>query len=120
MNYPIQTLQQLRPVLIGFRKQAGLSQAGLAAMLGITQQSYARIEANPAATSVERLFTVLRLLGGEIALKQMELPGQARQAAVAPALAPTLATSTSVRPPRKVVVAAPPRVQPPSGKTEDW
>lgn len=70
MDYPIKTLQQLRPILVGFRKQAGLSQAAIAGLLGITQQSYAKIEANPATTSVERLFTILRLLGVEIVLKQ--------------------------------------------------
>lgn len=70
MDYPIKTLQQLRPILVGFRKQAGLSQAAIAGLLGITQQSYAKIEASPATTSVERLFTILRLLGGEIVLTQ--------------------------------------------------
>ena len=68
MDYPIKTLKQTRTILIGFRKQAGLSQADVAALLGVTQQSYAKIEANPTATSVERLFTILRLLGGEIVL----------------------------------------------------
>jgi len=68
MDYPIRTLQQLRPILIGFRKQAGLSQTKVAGLLGITQQSYAKIEANPASSSVERIFTILRLLGAEIAI----------------------------------------------------
>ena len=68
MSYPIRTLHQLRPILIGLRKKAGLSQASLAAQLGITQQSYAKIEANPTATSFERLYTIMRLLGGEMYL----------------------------------------------------
>jgi HTH-type transcriptional regulator/antitoxin HipB len=74
MDYPIRTLQQLRPLLVGFRKRAGLSQVQVAALLGVTQQSYAKIEANPAVTSVERLFTILRLLGSEIVLAQSVEP----------------------------------------------
>jgi HTH-type transcriptional regulator / antitoxin HipB len=69
MDYTIRTLQQLRPLLIGLRKKAGLSQAALATQLGISQQSYAKIEANPASTSFERLHTIVRLLGGDISLR---------------------------------------------------
>lgn len=70
MDYPIKTLQQIRPILVGLRKQAGLSQTDVASLLGVTQQSYAKIEANPTTTSVERLFMILRLLGSEIVLTQ--------------------------------------------------
>lgn len=70
MYYPIKTLQQIRPILVGLRKQAGLSQTDVASLLGVTQQSYAKIEANPTTTSVERLFMILRLLGSEIVLTQ--------------------------------------------------
>jgi HTH-type transcriptional regulator/antitoxin HipB len=62
MDYPIKTLNQLHPILQGFRKKAGLTQTDIATQLGITQQSYARIEADPASTSVERLYKVMRLL----------------------------------------------------------
>ena len=81
MTYPIRTLHQLRPLLIGLRKKAGLSQASLAAQLGITQQSYAKIEANPTATSFERLYNIVRLLGGELYLtthgENADAPGKA-------------------------------------------
>lgn len=70
MDYPVKTLSQLRPILQGFRKAAGLTQAMMAARLGVTQQTYAQLEANPAAVSVERLFKVLRVLGVEFALTQ--------------------------------------------------
>ncbi len=63
MNYPITTLDQLRPILLGFRKSKGLTQSALAELLGVTQQTYAQLESNPASASVERLFKVLRLLG---------------------------------------------------------
>lgn len=63
MNYPITTLDQLRPILLGFRKSRGLTQSALAELLGVTQQTYAQLEANPASASAERLFKVLRVLG---------------------------------------------------------
>ncbi|MEM5342818.1 helix-turn-helix transcriptional regulator [Paraburkholderia azotifigens] len=72
MDYSVKTLGQLRPVLRGFRKAAGLTQAMLAERLGITQQSYAQFEANPAAAGVERLFKVLRLLNAGITLSRDE------------------------------------------------
>lgn len=68
MVYPIKTLSQLPLVLKGFRKEKGLTQAALAEKLGITQQSYAYFEANPATATLERLFMVLRLLDVEISL----------------------------------------------------
>lgn len=68
MDYPIKTLAQLRPILQGFRKAAGLTQAGMASRLGVTQQTYAQLEANPAAVSVDRLFKVLRVLQVDLTL----------------------------------------------------
>lgn len=68
--YPIKTLSQLPLVLKGFRKEKGLTQAAMAERLGITQQSYAYFEANPATATLERLFMVLRMLDVEISLDQ--------------------------------------------------
>ncbi|MBZ0093328.1 MAG: helix-turn-helix domain-containing protein [Sulfuricellaceae bacterium] len=68
MSYPIKTLSQLPLVLKGFRKEKGLTQAAMAERLGITQQSYAYFEANPATATLERLFMVLRMLDVEISL----------------------------------------------------
>jgi HTH-type transcriptional regulator/antitoxin HipB len=70
VDYPIKTLSQLRPILKGFRKAAGLTQAMMASHLGVTQQTYAQLEANPAAVSVERLFRVLRVLNVDLMLTQ--------------------------------------------------
>jgi HTH-type transcriptional regulator / antitoxin HipB len=70
VDYPIKTLSQLRPILQGFRKAAGLTQAAMAGHLGVTQQTYAQLEANPAAVSVERLFKVLRVLQVDLQLAQ--------------------------------------------------
>ncbi len=77
MDYPIKTLGQLPLVLKGFRKQRGLTQAAMAERLGITQQSYAWFEANPATATLERLFTVLRLLDVEISLDPAGAPASA-------------------------------------------
>ncbi|NRR30879.1 helix-turn-helix domain-containing protein [Oxalobacteraceae bacterium] len=117
MDYPIRTLQQIRPLLVGLRKRTGMSQAKVAALLGVTQQSYAKIEANPATTSVERLFTILRLLGSEIVLSQSIEQGEV----VAPESIPDLPQAFTA-PPRikKGSVAAPQKVIPPSKKTEHW
>lgn len=81
MDYPIKTLSQLRPILLSFRKQAGLTQAAIAHQLGITQQSYAQIEANPASTSVERLYRILRLLNVDLTL----VPNSIEQPSAGPA-----------------------------------
>jgi HTH-type transcriptional regulator/antitoxin HipB len=147
MDYPIRTLEQLRPVLQGFRKQAGLSQARIASLLGVTQQSYAKIEANPASTSVERLFTVLRLLGAEITLRQGTQPAeekvfgtlvadpeQSRDFSQAGPIARAANTLSPRRTPTSVPEeqgpshstekgarkTAPQKLVPPSGKKENW
>lgn len=66
--YPLKTINQLRPLLIGFRKVSGLTQKDIAEKLGVTQQTYARLEANPGSVSIERLFKVFTVLGVEIEL----------------------------------------------------
>ncbi|RQV83263.1 helix-turn-helix domain-containing protein [Burkholderia anthina] len=80
MAFPVQTLTQLRPILVGFRKSAGLTQAQLAARLGITQQSYAQLEANPSAASIERLLKVLNALGVRMMLSLDERDARAEAA----------------------------------------
>lgn len=120
MDYPIRTLQQIRPLLVGFRKRAGLSQAEVAALLGVTQQTYAKVEANPAATSVERLFTILRLLGSEIVLTQSAPSGDAMTVAVTPPPVQAAAPPPSKFTPKKSSVTSPSKVTPPSKTMEEW
>lgn len=72
MTYPLKMLSHLPLILKGFRKEKGLTQAAIAERLGITQQSYAYFEANPAAATLERLFLVLRMLDVEISLDQAQ------------------------------------------------
>ncbi|QJE01515.1 helix-turn-helix transcriptional regulator [Massilia forsythiae] len=118
MTYPLKTLQQLRPILVGFRKDAGLSQAAVAALLGITQQSYAKIEVNPSTTSVERLFTILRLLGAEIILDRHAVPTSAGQSNGI-GLQDTVSPSPPV-PVEKPASAKPRKMLPPNMKKENW
>ena len=99
--YPIKTLSQLPLILKGFRKEKGLTQASLAEKLGITQQSYAHFEANPATATLERLFMVLRLLDVEIALDQ-------------PAAATGKASAGAA------IQTAKPSAVAPGGKKESW
>lgn len=141
MAFPVQTLTQLRPILVGFRKSAGLTQAQLAARLGVTQQSYAQLEANPAAVSIERLFKVLNTLGvrmtldlgaqdesaesaepdvGPVARKpaaKKRMPDPARGATAATAA--KTQTKTTTGPARKRPATATPG-KPRVSKREDW
>ncbi|MBV8262049.1 MAG: helix-turn-helix domain-containing protein [Paraburkholderia sp.] len=100
MDYPLKTLSQLRPILVGFRKKAGLTQSAVADRLGISQQSYAAFEANPETASVERLFRVLRLLDVEIRLGAVDEEASAvaakpaRRQPIAPAAAKMSSTAT--------------------------
>ncbi|MCW8879010.1 MAG: helix-turn-helix transcriptional regulator [Kangiellaceae bacterium] len=63
MKYRINTISQLKPILIGFRKSQNLSQAQMAVKLGVTQQTYQVLESAPERVTVERLFRVLSVLG---------------------------------------------------------
>jgi HTH-type transcriptional regulator / antitoxin HipB len=71
VGYPVKTPRQLRPLLVGFRKAAGLTQATMATRLGVTQQTYAQLEAKPESTNLERLFHVLTVLRVNIVLTQV-------------------------------------------------
>jgi HTH-type transcriptional regulator/antitoxin HipB len=74
--YPLKTLSQLRPLLVGFRKAKGLTQKDVSERLGITQQTYARLESNPASASLERLFRVFNVLGIEMVFSsELTSPG---------------------------------------------
>ncbi|HHL4079571.1 helix-turn-helix transcriptional regulator [Burkholderia sp. A2] len=131
MAFPVQTLTQLRPILVGFRKSAGLTQAQLAARLGITQQSYAQLEANPSAVSIERLFKVLNALGVRMMLSLDERDAPAEAADSASGAEPTARRkpvaskrgTTAAKTPAGAArkrPAATTRVSPRGSKREDW
>lgn len=108
MGYPVKTLSQLRPFLQGFRKAAGFTQAMMASHLGVTQQTYAQLEANPAAVSVERLFKVLRMLDVDLTLTQAA--SQPQRSGRAPTAASPAPSPLSV-PARRAVASKKPAVQ---------
>ena len=132
MDYPLKTLSQLRPILVGFRKKAGLTQNAVAQRLGISQQSYAAFEASPETASVERLFRVLRLVDVEIRLGAAD--GQASPVAAEPVRRPVSPpaaakmSSTAAKPAsaRQRTRATPAAGEPPRQSTarrkprEDW
>jgi HTH-type transcriptional regulator/antitoxin HipB len=68
-NYTIQMAEQLKPIIAGFRKSAGLTQADMAMRLGITQQTYSVAERNASNMSVSKLLSVLNALGVELVLQ---------------------------------------------------
>ncbi len=107
VDYPLKTLSQLRPLLLGFRKKSGLTQEKLAQRLGISQQSYAAFEANPAAASVERLFRVLRLLSVDMRLLSTEA-----DLAPAPRAAAAKKSTTPAKTPKAKPKAAAPTQRP--------
>ncbi len=78
-DYPLNTLNQLRPMLIGFRKAKGLTQKDVSERLGVTQQTYARLEANPASASMERLFKVFAVLGVNISFSSATTSSKRKQ-----------------------------------------
>ncbi|EKS7109077.1 helix-turn-helix transcriptional regulator [Enterobacter ludwigii] len=66
--YTLRIINHLHPLLVGFRKSKGLTQKEVSERLGVTQQTYARLEANPSTASIARLFKVLTVLGVDINL----------------------------------------------------
>ena len=69
MDYPVALSNQLRQHLRSLRKARGLTQAGLAQLLGVVQSRVADIEANPGAVSVEQLLQVLNVLNAQVVIR---------------------------------------------------
>lgn len=133
MIYPIKILSQLPLILKGFRKRKALTQAAMAERLGITQQSYAYLEANPATATLERLFMVLRMLDVEISLDQTSpttskdatpsLKGTNKRPPTAKAIGPKISKTPSAVANRKVkpsAVVKARRIVAPTKKKESW
>ena len=73
-DFTVRTAQQLPALLVGFRKQAGLTQAAAAMRLGITQQTLSALERNAGKVSAERLLQLLSILGVEFVLREAVEP----------------------------------------------
>ena len=74
MDYPIPLLDQLGQHLRSLRKARGLSQTQLATLLGVTQARVATIERDPSVVSVGQLFEIIRLLGAQWVLRDLQHP----------------------------------------------
>jgi HTH-type transcriptional regulator/antitoxin HipB len=120
MDFPVNTSAQLPPVLRGLRKQAGLTQAEVAARIGTTQQTYARIEADPSTTSVGRFLAILQAIGAGMALQVAGSPAKPISKIQIEAMPAAKTVGQSHPTKTKAMAAAPAKVTPPSGKKENW
>ena len=73
MLYVINTLDQLKPILVGYRKSKGLTQTDMANRLNVSQQTYQVLEARPQNVTIERLFKVLNILEVKLCLSQQQV-----------------------------------------------
>ena len=68
MSFPLRIPGQLKQHLRALRKNRGLTQGQLGALVGVRQARIAEIEANPGAVSLDQLTKVLAALGGTLHL----------------------------------------------------
>lgn len=80
-DYAVQTAEQLPALLKAFRKESGLTQAQVAASLGVTQQTLSALERNAQKVSADRLLQLLGILGVEMALRRRETASSASSSA---------------------------------------
>ena len=69
MDYPVSLSNQLKQHLRSLRKARGMTQAGVAKLLGVVQSRVADIEANPGTVSVEQLLQVLNVLNAQVVIR---------------------------------------------------
>lgn len=68
-EFPVRTADQLSGLLQSFRKASGLTQADVAARLGITQQTLSALERNATSVGAGRLMRLLGILGVDLVLR---------------------------------------------------
>lgn len=69
INYVIRHPQQLASLLKAMRAQSGLSQAQVAARLGISHQAVSALERQPEKATLERLMRMLGVLQVDLVLR---------------------------------------------------
>jgi HTH-type transcriptional regulator/antitoxin HipB len=79
MRQLVTTPVQLGEVLRGRRKAHRISQADLAAKLGISQGRLSTLESDPAGLTLERLLTLATVLGLEIVVQDKATTPSARR-----------------------------------------
>lgn len=82
-EFIVRTPQQLPTLLQSFRKSAGLTQAEVAARLGVTQQTLSALERNAETVSAGRLMKLLAILNVDLVLHKRDAqepqPAQSHQ-----------------------------------------
>ena len=73
-EFVVRTSHQLPILLSAFRKTAKLTQADVAILMGVTQQTVSAMERNPQAVSAERLMKLLSVLGVDLVLRSHPEP----------------------------------------------
>ncbi|QAZ39109.1 XRE family transcriptional regulator [Methylibium sp. Pch-M] len=76
-EFPVRMADQLPSLLQSFRKAAGLTQADVAARLGVTQQTLSALERNASNVGAARLMKLLSILDVELVLRQRRPSGVA-------------------------------------------
>lgn len=69
MDYPLKTPEQLREQLRSLRKQRGLTQVQLGALIGVTQARVVEIEAHPGSVSLQQILQALNALGAGLVIR---------------------------------------------------
>ena len=69
-TFPVRFPDQLRQHLRALRKERGLTQAQLGALVGVSQARIAEIEANPGLVNFEQLMKLLSVLGVTLTLHE--------------------------------------------------
>ncbi len=72
INHVIQHPQQLASLLKAIRLQKGLSQAQVAARLGISHQAVSALEKQPEKATLERLMRLLGVLQVDVVLRSAQ------------------------------------------------
>ena len=68
-DYVIRTPQQLGPVLQGYRKAHGLTQARVGQTVGLPQSEISKLELDSSSTSLGRIFKLLAALDLELVVR---------------------------------------------------
>lgn len=67
--YTVRTPRQLGPLLRARRRQRGLTQADVAAQLGVSRQAVSELESKAESATFERLMKLCAVLGLDITLQ---------------------------------------------------
>jgi len=81
LSYVVRTPGQLIPIFSAFRKRNGLSQAQLARLIGVSQQTVSQLERNPDKATLERLLRAFAAMDVEIVVRKKGAPAEAEGAA---------------------------------------